>query len=201
LPSGKYTNIAFAINQNFLTLYLRPMRKLSSEELGRLSTQQFHKSEKTPIVLVLDNVRSLNNIGSVFRTADAFLLEGIYLCGISGTPPNKEIHKTALGATETVDWKYFNTTMEAVNELKQNGFRILALEQAEKACSLDKFLPPENAKVALIFGNEVKGVDQGVMDACDDVIEIPQLGTKHSLNVSVSAGIVVWDLFTKMNKA
>lgn len=174
------------------------MRKLANEELNRKSVDEFKESSKTPLVIVLDNVRSLNNVGSVFRTADAFLLQSIYLCGITGTPPNKEIQKTALGATETVEWKYTETTLQAVSELKNNGYLICAVEQAESATMLHDFLPREGQKVAVIFGNEVKGVEQGVVDQSHHVLEIPQLGTKHSLNIAVSVGIVVWDLFRKL---
>lgn len=174
------------------------MRKLSNEELQRKSQEEFKASNKTPLVLVLDNVRSLNNVGSVFRTADAFLLEAVYLCGITGCPPHKEIHKTALGATETVSWKYFKTTLEAIEDLTAKRYTLYAAEQAEKAIPLDAFKPEKGERLAVVFGNEVKGVDQQVIDACKGVIEIPQLGTKHSLNIAVSAGIIVWELFKKM---
>ncbi len=176
------------------------MRKLANEELGRKSVEEFKMSSKTPIIIVLDNVRSLNNVGSVFRTADAFLVEAVYLCGITGTPPNKEIQKTALGATESVAWKYFSTTQEAVQELNENKYVVYAIEQAESAIMLDNFMPSKSQKIAIIFGNEVKGVDQEVIDASTDVIEIPQLGTKHSLNISVSVGVVLWDLFLKLGR-
>jgi 23S rRNA (guanosine2251-2'-O)-methyltransferase len=174
------------------------MRKLANEELNRKSLDEFKGSSKTPIIIVLDNVRSLNNVGSVFRTADAFLIEAIYLCGITGTPPNKEIQKTALGATESVSWKYTATTLEAVEELKQMGYFACSIEQAESACMLNEFIPEKKQKIAIIFGNEVKGVEQEVIDKSDQVIEIPQVGTKHSLNIAVSVGIVVWDLFRKL---
>ena len=174
------------------------MRKLLNAELDRKSIDEFKQSNKTPIIIVLDNVRSLNNVGSVFRTADAFLLEAVYLCGITGCPPNKEIQKTALGATETVNWKYFKTTLDAINELKQNHYRVYSIEQTEKANMLNDFIPSTNQKLAIVFGNEVKGVEQEVIDISNGVIEIPQLGTKHSLNISVSVGIVVWDLFNKL---
>ena len=174
------------------------MRKLLNAELDRKSIDEFKQSNKTPIIIVLDNVRSLNNVGSVFRTADAFLLEAVYLCGITGCPPNKEIQKTALGATETVNWKYFKTTLDAITELKQNHYQIYAIEQTEKAIMLNEFIPMDNVKHAIIFGNEVKGVEQEVIDISNGVLEIPQLGTKHSLNISVSVGIVVWDLFNKL---
>jgi tRNA G18 (ribose-2'-O)-methylase SpoU len=174
------------------------MRKLLNEELNRKSVDEFKQASKTPIVIVLDNVRSLNNVGSVFRTADAFLVEAIYLCGITGTPPNKDIQKTALGSTDSVEWKYFKTTLEAVGELKQNNYQVYAIEQAQSAVMLDKFRPIKEQKLAIIFGNEVKGVQQEVVDASDDVIEIPQVGTKHSLNIAVSVGVVLWDLFQKI---
>ena len=156
-------------------------------------------SKKTPIVIVLDNIRSLNNIGSVFRTADAFRIESIYLCGITACPPNKEIQKTALGATESVDWKYFNESIDAITELQNKNFSIVAIEQAEGSIMLQKYFPEENRKFALVFGNEVKGVEDSVMEVCDVCVEIPQYGTKHSLNISVSVGIVVWDLFNKIS--
>jgi tRNA G18 (ribose-2'-O)-methylase SpoU len=175
------------------------MRKLKNEELERKSVVEFKQSSKTPIVIVLDNVRSLNNVGSVFRTADAFLVEAVYLCGITGTPPHKEIQKTALGATESVSWKYFKNTLEAVQELKDNNYIVYAIEQAESAIMLNNFMPSKRQKLAIIFGNEVKGVEQEVINASTDVIEIPQVGTKHSLNISVSVGIVMWDLFRKLN--
>lgn len=174
------------------------MRKLVNEELGRLSADEFKQAHKTPLILVLDDVRSLHNIGSVFRTADAFLLEKIYLCGITATPPNKEIHKTALGATETVDWQYYKNTTDLINALKADGVTVLSVEQAEGAVYLQEFEPEAERKYALVFGNEVKGVAQEVVSLSDGIIEIPQLGTKHSLNISVSAGVVVWDIFRKL---
>lgn len=174
------------------------MRKLANEELGRKSVEEFKMSSKTPVIIVLDNVRSLNNVGSVFRTADAFLVEAVYLCGITGTPPNKEIQKTALGATESVAWKHFGSTLDAVKELKANKYVVYAIEQAESAIMLNNFMPNKKQKIAIVFGNEVKGVEQDVIDASEDVIEIPQLGTKHSLNISVSVGVVMWDLFLKL---
>lgn len=177
------------------------MRKLPNEELNRKSIDEFKQSTKTPIIVVLDNVRSLHNVGSVFRTADAFLVESLYLCGITGTPPNKEIQKTALGSTDTVTWKHFNTTTEAIGHLKQNGFNVYAIEQAEGASLLNQFKPKEDEKVALVFGHEVKGVEQQVVDLCDGAIEIPQIGTKHSLNIAVSAGIVIWDIFLKLQSS
>lgn len=173
------------------------MRKLENSELPRLEVAAFKKAEKTPIILVLDNVRSLNNIGSVFRTADAFLIQKIFLCGITATPPHKDIRKTALGATESVAWEYRENTLALVEELKAQGVQTLAVEQAEGATPLHTFAVDNRAPLALIFGNEVKGVAQEVVSACDGVIEIPQFGTKHSLNIAVSAGIVVWDLWSK----
>lgn len=173
-------------------------RKLENKELNRKTVEEFKQADKTPIIIVLDNVRSLNNVGSVFRTADAFLIEAIYLCGITGTPPNKDIQKTALGSTETVTWKYYKTTLEAVQNLKQNGYSVYAIEQAENAVLLDTFEPVPDSKLAIVFGNEVKGVQQEVIDASSGVIEIPQIGTKHSINIAVSVGIVVWDLFGKV---
>jgi tRNA G18 (ribose-2'-O)-methylase SpoU len=175
------------------------MRKLENSELERKSIEAFKEAEKTPIIIVLDDIRSLNNIGSVFRTADAFLVEKIYLCGITASPPNKEIHKTALGATETVDWEYNESILEVIENLKSEEVTVLAIEQVESAVSLQNFEIEKNKKYALVFGNEVFGVSQEAITICDGCIEIPQLGTKHSLNISVSAGIVVWDLFKKLN--
>ncbi|TDO77901.1 SpoU rRNA methylase family protein [Flavobacterium chryseum] len=175
------------------------MRKLENSELDRKSIEDFKKSDKTPLILVLDDIRSLHNIGSVFRTADAFLIEKIILCGITATPPNKEIHKTALGATETVAWEHHENVLEVIENLKKDKVQTLAIEQVESAVFLQDFKVEENQKYALIFGNEVYGVSQEAVAICDGCIEIPQLGTKHSLNISVSAGIVVWDLFQKLN--
>ncbi|WP_245957488.1 RNA methyltransferase [Chitinophaga flava] len=174
------------------------MRKLSMDELGRKTVDEFKAADKTPLVLVLDNVRSMHNVGSVFRTADAFLLQGIVLCGYTPVPPHRDINKTALGATETVEWQYFPTTMEAVNALKSAGYLIITIEQAAGSVMLDAFVPPVNQPVALVFGNEVSGVDAEVMKMADGCIEIPQSGMKHSLNISVSTGIVVWDIFVKL---
>ena len=175
------------------------MRKLANSELGRKNQEEFKQAGKTPLILVLDDVRSLHNIGSVFRTADAFLIEKIYLCGITATPPNKEIHKTALGATDTVAWEYNKDVQQTITSLKQEGVKVLAIEQVENAVLLQDFVPANGEKYALVFGNEVKGVAQEAVSLCDGVIEIPQLGTKHSLNISVSAGIVVWDVFQKLH--
>lgn len=174
------------------------MRKLKNNELGRISIVEFKAVKKTPLIIVLDNIRSLNNIGSVFRTSDAFLIEKIYLCGICATPPSKEIHKTALGATESVDWEYAEDTLELVKKLKDSGIKVLSIEQAENSTKLDTFFPEKNQKYAIVMGNEVKGVQQEVVDASDLCIEIPQLGTKHSLNISVTTGVVIWDLFSKL---
>lgn len=175
------------------------MRKLRNSELNRLSVDEFKKTDKIPLVVVLDNIRSCNNIGSVFRTSDALLIEKIVLCGITATPPNKEIHKTALDAENSVDWTYFEKTEDAVAELKSSGFKVYAIEQVENSIMLPDFKPAKGEKIAVVFGNEVKGVQQKVVNSCDGSIEIPQFGTKHSFNISVSAGIVLWDLFQKIN--
>ncbi|HTO35042.1 MAG TPA: RNA methyltransferase [Flavobacterium sp.] len=174
------------------------MRKLANEELGRKNTDEFIKAEKTPLIIVLDNIRSLHNIGSVFRTADAFLIEKIYLCGITAIPPNKEIQKTALGATDTVVWEYAKDVQDVANALRTENVKLLAIEQVENSVMLNDFMPQKNQKYAIIFGNEIKGVSQELVSKCDFAIEIPQFGTKHSLNISVSAGIVIWDLFLKL---
>lgn len=175
------------------------MKKLILDELNRKNIDEFKQAKKTPIIVVLDDIRSLHNIGSFFRTGDAFLIEKVYLCGITATPPNKEIHKTALGATETVEWEYVKDVMDVVNRLKSEHIKVISIEQVEGSVMLHNFEVEENQSYALIFGNEVKGVNQNVINASDTVIEIPQLGTKHSLNVSVSGGIVIWDIFQKMN--
>ncbi|MEC4115599.1 RNA methyltransferase [Myroides phaeus] len=176
------------------------MRKLANSELDRKNVEEFKASEKTPIIIVLDDVRSLHNIGSVFRTCDAFLIEKVYLCGITATPPNKEIHKTALGATETVEWEYVKDVVTLVKQLNEEGVSVQSVEQVEKSVMLNNFEVEAGQKYALVFGNEVKGVNQEVVDLSKGVIEIPQLGTKHSLNISVSAGIVIWDLFQQMTR-
>ena len=176
------------------------MRKLLNEELPRLSKEEFKEQSKTPVVIVLDNVRSHLNVGSVFRTADAFLIEAIYLCGITGVPPHRDINKTALGATDTVLWKHFATTTEAIHELKKSRFKVISIEQAENATMLDEFVPVKEEKYAVVFGNEVDGVAQDVVSASDSVIEIPQYGMKHSLNIAVSVGVVVWDVCSKLKK-
>ena len=175
------------------------MRKLKNSELGRKSVNEYKKADKSPIIVVLDNVRSMNNIGSVFRTADAFLVKAVYLCGITAKPPHKDIQKTALGATESVPWKYYDSTIEAIKELKNDGYRIISIEQAEEAIPLGNFVAKEGGKYAVIFGHEVRGVAQEVVDLSDYCIEIPQFGTKHSFNISVSAGIVLWELFNRLD--
>lgn len=173
-------------------------RKLANSELDRKTVDEFKDSSKTPLIIILDNVRSLHNIGSVFRTADAFLIEKIYLCGITASPPHRDITKTALGATKTVAWEHRTNTSEVVEELQRSGIKILAIEQAENAVMLNDFAVESGEKYAVIFGNEVKGVQQELVNAADAIIEIPQLGTKHSLNISVSTGVVIWDLFVKI---
>ncbi len=170
------------------------MRKLTNDELNRKSVKEFRASEKSPFLLVLDNVRSLNNVGSIFRTADAFLVEAVWLCGITATPPHREIHKTALGATESVEWKYFESSVEAARLLKEKGYLIVSVEQAEGAVSPDRFTAEPGRRYALVFGHEIRGVSEEVVNLSDACIEIPQYGTKHSFNVAVSAGIVLWEL-------
>jgi tRNA G18 (ribose-2'-O)-methylase SpoU len=174
------------------------MRKLTMPELNRLSVDDFRSSQKIPVVIILDNIRSQHNIGSVFRTADAFRIEEILLCGITATPPNREIHKTALGATESVKWRYFEETTGAIRDLKERGYKIIAIEQTDSSVLLPEFKPEKDQPLALVFGNEVHGVDDLALEQCDFSIEIPQTGTKHSLNVSVAAGIVVWDILSKL---
>jgi len=173
------------------------MRKLKNSELQRLNIEEFKNAPKTPIIVILDNIRSLNNIGSVFRTSDAFLIEKIILCGITAKPPHKDIQKTALGATESVDWEYIQETSAALKNLKESGFTIVSIEQTENAVELQNFTIETGKKYAVIFGNEVKGVQQEVVNESDYCIEIPQFGTKHSFNISVSAGIVLWEFFKK----
>ncbi len=173
-------------------------RKLKITELNRISVEAFKEADKLPLVVVLDNVRSLHNIGSVFRTSDAFRVECICLCGITAVPPHAEIHKTALGAEDTVDWKYYQNTVDAVDELKQNGYTVFSIEQAEGSTMLDKWEMDCNKKYAIVFGNEVKGVEQEVINHSDGCIEIPQYGTKHSLNVSVTAGIVIYECANRL---
>lgn len=176
------------------------MRKLQNSELNRKSISEFKDSNKIPICIVLDDIRSFHNIGSVFRTSDAFLIEKIYLCGITAVPPNKEIHKTALGATETVAWEYATSVLDVIEKLKNENTLVYAIEQVENAILLQDFNIEKEQKYALVFGNEVFGVAQKAIEICNGTIEIPQLGTKHSLNIAVSAGIVVWDLFSKITK-
>ena len=173
------------------------MRKLKNSELERIDVETFKKTKKIPLIVILDNIRSLNNIGSVFRTSDAFLIEKIYLCGITAQPPHKEIHKTALGATESVSWTYVDDTLKLVKKLKSEGIKTIAIEQAENSTKLQDFKIEPDVTYAVFFGNEVKGVQQEVVSACDFCLEIPQFGTKHSLNISVSAGVVLWDFFKK----
>ena len=174
------------------------MKKLKNKDLQRINIEEFKNTEKTPITIVLDNVRSALNVGSVFRTSDAFLIENIILCGITATPPNKEIRKAALGASDSVNWEFEEDTINAVNKLKNKGYHIMGIEQAEKSSKLNNFILP-NKPIAIIMGNEVKGVAQNVIDICDEVMEIPQFGTKHSLNISVTTGIVIWELWRKLN--
>lgn len=173
-------------------------RKLKLWELGRVSNEEFKEQDKFPVILVLDNIRSLNNVGTFFRTGDAFNVQKIFLCGITAKPPHRDIHKTALGATETVEWEYAQSTVDAIHQLKSEGVRTLVLEQTEQTTMLQTLEWNGKEPVALIFGNEVDGVQQEVVDCCDEVVEIPQFGTKHSFNVSVSAGIVLWELIRKI---
>jgi 23S rRNA (guanosine2251-2'-O)-methyltransferase len=175
------------------------MRKLSNDELNRLGVDEFKQASKIPVVVVLDNIRSMNNIGSIFRTADAFLVEAIFLCGITAVPPHKDIHKTALGATESVAWEYFNNTLDAVKSLKTDGYRILGIEQTENSIMLQDFFPETGMKYGIVMGHEIRGVQQSIMNYCDMALEVPQFGTKHSLNISVCAGIVLWEIFQKMD--
>jgi tRNA G18 (ribose-2'-O)-methylase SpoU len=173
------------------------MRKLLNRELGRKTVEQFRKTEKAPFIIVLDNVRSQSNVGSIFRTADAFLTESIYLCGITSTPPHREIQKTALGATESVAWSYFSETSDALNELKEKGYTVIAIEQAEGSVALQDMKIENNRKYAFVFGHEVNGVDQNIVDQCHECVEIPQFGTKHSFNIAISVGIVLWEVNKK----
>jgi 23S rRNA (guanosine2251-2'-O)-methyltransferase len=174
------------------------MRKLKLDELNRSTVTEFKTAKRLPIVVVLDNVRSMHNIGSIFRTADGFAVEGVCLCGITAQPPHREIEKTALGATQSINWKYYAEPMQAIKQLRNDGYTIVAVEQAESSTMLNEFKTENNKKYALIFGNEVNGVSDEVMKNIDACIEIPQFGTKHSFNIVVSAGIVLWDLFSKM---
>jgi 23S rRNA (guanosine2251-2'-O)-methyltransferase len=176
------------------------MRKLLNKELERKSVEQYKSSDKAPFVVVLDNVRSRSNVGSVFRTSDAFLVEKVFLCGITATPPDPEIRKTALGATESVPWKYFEETSDAIDSLKREGYLILGIEQVDQSFELQNFTPEKSRKYALVFGHEINGVKQEIIDLCDYCIEIPQFGTKHSFNIAVSAGIVLWELSSKLSR-
>ncbi|MBU0695834.1 MAG: TrmH family RNA methyltransferase [Bacteroidetes bacterium] len=176
------------------------MRKLKLDELNRVSVEEFKEQQKLPVIVVLDHVRSLNNVGSAFRTADGFAIEAIYLCGITAQPPHREIEKTAIGATQSIEWKYFENVIDAVNHLKENHFKIIAIEQAESSISLSDFIPKKNDKYAFFFGNEVNGVSEEVMQNIDSCIEIPQFGTKHSFNIVISMGIVLWDFYSKFSK-
>jgi len=175
------------------------MRKLKLEELGRVDVDTFRQQEKLPVTVVLDSVRSMHNVGSVFRTSDGFAVEHIILCGITAQPPHREIEKTALGATQSINWTYFSAIKEALQHLRDQGYQIIAVEQAEDSISLNQFQPESNQKYSLIFGNEVNGVSEEAMQMIDACIEIPQFGTKHSFNIVVSAGIVLWDFFAKLN--
>ena len=174
------------------------MRKISNDELGRKTPEEFREAEKIPVIILLDNVRSMNNVGSIFRTADAFAIQKIFLCGYTPVPPHREIHKTALGATETVSWVHYDSAIEAIALLKKENWKIVAVEQADESISLEKFVARANEKIVLVFGNEVEGVQEEIISGSDAAIEIPQFGTKHSLNIAVSAGIVVWEIFRKM---
>jgi 23S rRNA (guanosine2251-2'-O)-methyltransferase len=194
-------------NPQYLYSYIRPsadgsvtMRKLKNEELNRISKDEFKSVSKTPVTLILDNVRSMNNVGSIFRTADAFLLEGIYLCGITSQPPHREIEKTALGATSTVAWKYFKNISEAILELKKQDYIIVSVEQTDSSISLSKFFPLKEKKYAFIFGHEMNGISEEAIQMSDLALEVPQYGTKHSLNIAVCAGIVIWDIYSKLQK-
>ena len=188
----------FSMNGRFL-YFCNMVQKLTTSELNRIDTETFKKSEKLPLTIVIDNVRSLNNVGSIFRTSDAFLIKEILLCGITATPPHREIQKTALGATESVDWKYFDKTADAIHYLKKLNIKVYAVEQVSESISLENF--DFEQELAVVFGNEVHGVSEEVIPLVDGCIEIPQFGTKHSLNVSITAGIVIWDLFLKIKKA
>jgi 23S rRNA (guanosine2251-2'-O)-methyltransferase len=191
----KFNDYKIKIIKGFFSYFAQKrMRKLQNRELGRKTLKQFRESDKSPFVIVLDNIRSHSNVGSVFRTADAFLTRSIYLCGITAKPPHREIQKTALGATESVEWKYFSETLDAIKELKSGGFKIVGVEQAEGSTDLSDFIVNQGTGYALVFGHEVNGVAQAVLDECDYVVEIPQFGTKHSFNIAVSAGIVLWEM-------
>ena len=176
------------------------MLKTTNEQLGRPTAEEFEKMNKTPLCVVLDNIRSLNNVGSFFRTCDAFAVENLYLCGITATPPSREIHKTALGAENTVRWEYEKSTVDIIKRLKVEGYTVLAVEQVEGSHMADTFRAEPSGRYAIVFGNEVEGVTQEAVDACDGAIEIPQVGTKHSLNVSVAGGIIIWNFFTQLTR-
>jgi 23S rRNA (guanosine2251-2'-O)-methyltransferase len=192
-------NAILFLNFSYFPITFAPMsEKKSMPDLNRLSVQDFQQATKTPIVIVLDNVRSMNNVGSVFRTADGFALEAIYLCGFTPQPPHRDIQKTALGATETVQWQHVQHTLDAVQTLQQNGYTIIAIEQVHNSISLEKYVIDKTKKYALILGNEVEGIEETVIKKCDAVIEIPQAGTKHSFNISVSMGIVSWHFYHNM---
>ena len=177
------------------------MRKLAIQELNRLSVEEYKRIEKNPVIVILDNIRSANNTGSFFRTADAFAIEALYLCSITARPPHRDIQKTAIGSTESVQWEYFSTTQEAIETLKKSGYQIITIEQCDNSTPLGCYRPPGQQKTAFVFGNEVNGVDQSIINMSDSCLEIPQWGTKHSLNVSVSAGIVLWDHLSKVHSA
>ena len=194
-----YQHHFYGIVNSFTFAKIIDMKKLKIMELKRISIDEFKNADKIPLVVVLDNVRSLNNIGSIFRTSDAFLVSSIYLCGITSVPPHPDIHKTALGAEYSVDWKYFENTSDAVIELKNENYTVFSLEQADKSMMLNDLHLEESVKYAVILGNEVKGVEQSVIDLCDGCLEIPQFGTKHSLNVSIAGGIVIWEFFNQLN--
>lgn len=176
------------------------MQKISNEELGRLSAEEARAGGKAPLVIVLDKIRSMNNVGSIFRTSDAYRVEKICLCGFTPVPPHREIQKTALGATESVPWEHFDSTLSCINSLKDAGYTVYCIEQVKNSIMLQDFVPGANNKIAVVLGNEVEGVTQEVVDACDGALELPQFGMKHSLNVAVTAGIVIWELFFKLNK-
>lgn len=197
--SGQLAGALFLYNlKSQSSLLIFRMRKLKNEELGRLDTEAFQLAEKLPVILILDNIRSMHNVGAAFRTADAFAVEKIYLCGITAQPPHREIHKTALGATDTVAWEYVKDTQALCASLKKQGVKIVPVEQADPSVSLHEFAPDQNQSYALIFGNEVFGVEDKVVENADFCLEIPQFGTKHSLNVSVSMGVVLWDIASKL---
>jgi 23S rRNA (guanosine2251-2'-O)-methyltransferase len=193
-----FSNQPSAMNNELKTINAT-FTKLKLEELGRVDVEGFKQQEKLPVTVVLDSIRSMHNVGSVFRTSDGFAVERIMLCGITAQPPHREIEKTALGATQSINWSYFSDVKEALQQLREEGYEIIAVEQAENSISLNEYQPQNNKKYALIFGNEVNGVSDEAMQMIDACIEIPQFGTKHSFNIVVSAGIVLWDFFAKLN--